>query len=124
MILITQNDFTERTGVDLSADTREDGLTNDRQATALITRWEKYVYQVASKMGFPIVDDKLNEAQIEDVKDAVCNYGLSCVLNGDLQALGGELFVNATRDIIAVLRQHGLIQNGFKGRSGCIGRWV
>ena len=43
MILITQNDFTERTGVDLSADLREDGITTDRQATALIERWERYV---------------------------------------------------------------------------------
>lgn len=123
MILITQNDFTERTGVDLSADVREDGITNDRQADALISRWEKYVYLTASKMGFPINDDALNEAQIDDIKDATCNYGLSCVLNGDLQSLGGVKLTNATKDIISVLRQHGLIQNGFKGRSGYTGRW-
>lgn len=123
MIEITQNDFTERTGVDLSADVREDGITPDRQASVLIARWEKYVYQVASKMGFSIKDEALNDKQINDIKDAVCNYGLNCLLNGDLQALGGEKLTNATKDIIAVLRQHGLLQNGFKGRSGYYGRW-
>ena len=45
MLEIKQNDFTERTGVDLSADLREDGITTDRQADALILRWEKYVYK-------------------------------------------------------------------------------
>ena len=121
MILITQRDFTDRTGLDLSADTREDGLTNDRQADALIHRYESYVYEVASSMGFPIRDDKLNDDQIEDIKNAVCNYGLSCQNGGDARALGDkEKLENYTRDIISILRQHGLIQNGFKGRSG---RW-
>ena len=44
MILITQNDFTERTGIDLSADVREDGITSDRQAQALIELWEKDIF--------------------------------------------------------------------------------
>ena len=120
MIAITQRDFTDRTGVDLSADIRDNGgLTNDRQADALILRWEKYVYEVASKMGFPIVDDKLNDLQIEDIKDAVCNYGLSCKVSGDPRALGDKEKLDAyTKDIISILRQHGLIRNGYKGRCG------
>lgn len=123
MIEITQNDFTERTGVDLIADSREDGITSDRQATALIERWERYVYKVASRFPNCINDDSLNEAQIEDVKIAVCNYGLACVLKGDLESNGGELLTHATNEIIQTLRQHGIIVNGFKGRSGCVGRW-
>lgn len=122
MILITQNDFTERTGVDLSADVREDGITSDRQATALIERWEKYVYTTASRFNNCINSDKLNEAQIEDIKTAVCDYGLACVLKGDLQARGGVELTEATEQIIQTLRQHGIIVNGFKGRSGLC-RW-
>ena len=123
MILITQNDFTERTGVDLSADTREDGITSDRQATALIERWERYVYKTASRFPNCIDSDKLNEAQIEDIKNAVCGYGLACWLKGDLEIAGGELLDIATNGIIQTLRQHGIIKNGFKGTSGFYGRW-
>ena len=115
MIKITQNDFTERTGVDLSADVREDGITNDRQADALILRWTKYVYKTASKFR-NYINEELNEAQKEDVIDAVCNYGLSCLLKGDLEAMGGVELYRATEEIIQTLRQHGLIRNGFKGR--------
>ena len=119
MILITQNDFTERTGIDLSAVVREGDITNDRQADALILRYEKYVYEVASKMGFPIEDDKLTNEQIECIKDAVCNYGLSCQVGGDARALGDkERLDTYTKDIISILKQHGIIRNGFKGRSG------
>ena len=122
MIEITQNDFTERTGEDLVAILREDGITNDRLADAKLLRWEKYVYKTASRFN-NCINGNLNEAQIEDIKTAVCNYGLQCCLHGDLEVLGGEKLDNATRDIIAVLREHGIIVNGFKGRSGCIGRW-
>ncbi len=123
MIEITQNDFTERTGEDLVAILREDGITNDRLADAKLLRWEKYIYKVASRFN-NCINYELNEAQIEDVKTAVCNYGLQCCLHGDLEVLGGEKLDNATRDIIAVLRQHGIIVNGFKGRSGFfVGRW-
>ncbi len=123
MIEITQNDFTERTGEDLVEILREDGITNDRLADAKLLRWEKYVYKVASRFN-NCINGNLNEAQIEDVKTAVCNYGLQCCLHGDLEVIGGEKLDNATRDIIAVLRQHGIIVNGFKGRSGCfVGRW-
>ena len=122
MIEITQNDFTERTGVDLSADVREDGITTDRQADALIKRWEKYVYKTASK--FPnVINGTLNDSQRDDIIDAVCNYGLACLLKGDLEAMGGTELYKATEEIIQTLRQHGLIQNGFKGRSGYVGRW-
>lgn len=122
MILITQNDFTERTGVDLSADLREDGITTDRQATALIQRWERYVYKTASRFPNFINNENLNEAQIEDIKNAVCDYGLACILNGDLESKGGDLLTNATNEIIQTLRQHGLIVNGFKGTSNYVGR--
>ena len=61
MILITQNDFTERTGIDLSADVREDGITSDRQAQALIERWERYVYKTAHRFNNCIDSDKLND---------------------------------------------------------------
>ena len=116
MIEIKQNDFTERTGQDLAADFRESGITNDRLADARILGWEKYVYKVASK--FPnIINEELNEAQIEDVKDAVCNYGLTCLLKGELHVLGeGKDLSLATEEIIQTLRQHGIIRNGFKGR--------
>ena len=115
MIPITQNDFTERTGVDLSADLREDGITTDRQADALILRWEKYVYKTTSK--FPnCINDTLNEAQKDDIIDAVCNYGLACLLKGDLESMGGIELYRATEEIIQTLRQHGIIRNGFKGR--------
>ena len=123
MILITQNDFTERTGVDLSADLREDGITSDRQATALIERWERYVYKTAHRFNNCIDSDNLNEAQINDIKDAVCNYGLACWRKGDLETDGGELLTNATNEIIQTLRQHGIIVNGFKGTSGLRGGW-
>lgn len=122
MIEITQNDFTERTGEDLVAILREDGITNDRLADAKLIRWEKYVYKTASRFN-NCINGNLNEEQIEDIKTAVCNYGLQCCLHGDLEVIGGEKLDNATRDIIAVLREHGIIQNGFKGRSGYVGRW-
>lgn len=123
MIEITQNDFTERTGEDLVEILREDGITNDRLADAKLLRWEKYVYKVASRFN-NCINAELNEAQIEDVKTAVCNYGLQCCLHGDLEVIGGDKLDNATRDIIAVLKEHGIIQNGFKGRSGFfVGRW-
>ena len=122
MILITQNDFTERTGVDLSADTREDGITSDRQATALIERWERYVYKTASRFPNCIDSDKLNEAQIEDIKNAVCNYGLANVLKGDLETMGGVDLETATREIIETLKQHGIV--GISTKGNCIfGRW-
>lgn len=121
MIEITQNDFTERTGEDLVAILREDGITNDRLADAKLLRWEKYVYKTASRFN-NCINGNLNEEQIEDIKTAVCNYGLQCCLHGDLEVIGGEKLDNATRDIIAVLREHGIIVNGFKGRSG-LGRW-
>lgn len=123
MILITQNDFTERTGIDLSADVREDGITTDRQAQALIERWERYVYKTAHRFNNCIDSDKLNEAQIEDIKEAVCSYGLMCWRKGDLESEGGQLLDTATNGIIQTLRQHGIIVNGFKGTSGLRGGW-
>ena len=116
MIEITQNDFTERTGQDLVSDFRESGITNDRLATARILGWEKYVYKVASN--YPnVINGNLNEAQISDIKDAVCNYGLTCLLKGELHLLGeGKDLALATNEIIQTLRQHGIIHNGFKGR--------
>ena len=119
MILITQNDFTERTGVDLSADLREDGITTDRQATALIERWERYVYKTASRFPNCINDANLNEAQIEDIKQAITDYGRLCWRKGYAKD-DKELWDIAVRNTNTTLRQHGIIFNGFKGRSG---RW-
>lgn len=121
MIPITKNDFISRTGVDLTNDVREDGLTPDRQAEALLLRWEKYVYQVASEMGFPIQDASLNDKQKDAIIDAVCNYGLFCIMNGDYQVHQPK-DKNPTPDIIQKLKQFGIIKNGFKGRS-CGGGW-
>ena len=122
MILITQNDFTERTGIDLSADVREDGITSDRQAQALIELWEKDVYEIAHRFNNCIDSDKLNEMQIEDIKQAVCGYGLMCWRKGYVKH-DKELYAIATEGAIQTLRQHGIIVNGFKGTSGLRGGW-
>ena len=121
MIEYTQNDFTERTGIDLSADVREDGITTDRQAQALIELWEKDVYLIASMFPNCINSDKLNEMQIEDIKQAITDYGLMCWRKGYVKH-DRELWDIAIRNTNQTLRQHGIILNGFKGRSG-MGRW-
>lgn len=119
MINYTQNDFTERTGIDLSADVREDGITSDRQAQALIDLWERDVYEIASLFPNCINSDKLNEEQIEDIKKAITDYGRLCWRKGYAKD-DKELWDIAVRNTNTTLRQHGIIFNGFKGRSG---RW-
>jgi len=116
MILITQNDFTERTGQDLASDFRECGITNDRLADARILGWEKYVYKTASRFR-NCINDNLNQNQIECVKDAVVNYGLTCLMKGELHIMGeSKDLTDATNEIISTLKQYGIIRNGFKGR--------
>ena len=119
MILITQNDFTERTGIDLSADVREDGITSDRQATALIELWENDVYEIAHKFNNCIDREDLNEKQIDDIKQAVCGYGLLSWRKGYVKN-DPQLYALAKESVVSTLRQHGIILNGFKGTSG---RW-
>lgn len=120
MILITQNDFTERTGVDLSADVREDGITSDRQATALIELWETDVYEIAHKFNNCIDAENLNDKQIDDIKQAVCSYGLLSWRKGYVKH-DPQLYDLAVNSVVSTLRQHGLIVNGFKGTSGIRG---
>ena len=121
MIIYTQNDFTERTGIDLSADVREDGITPDRQAEALIQQWKEDVYEIASLFPNCINSDNLNEAQIEDIKKAITDYGRLCWRKGYVKD-DKELYDIAVRNTNTTLRQHGIIVNGFKGTSR-IGRW-
>ena len=118
MILYTQNDFTERTGIDLSASVRADDITSDRQADAYIELWKKDVYEIASRFPNCINSDKLNEAQIEDIKQAITDYGLLCWRKGYVKD-DPQLYDIAVRNANQTLRQHGIIVNGFKGRS----RW-
>ena len=121
MIEYTQNDFTERTGIDLSADTREDGITSDRQATAYIELWKKDVYLIASMFPNCINNENLNEMQIEDIKQAITDYGLLCWRKGYAKE-DKELWDTAIKNTNLTLRQHGIILNGFKGTSGLC-RW-
>ena len=120
MISYTQNDFTERTGIDLSADVREDGITADRQATALIESWKNDVYEIASLFPNCINSDKLNESQIEDIKQAITDYGRLCWRKGYAKD-DKDLWDIAVRNTRNTLRKHGIIVNGFKGRYGIRG---
>lgn len=116
MILYTQNDFTERTGIDISADVRPDGITSDRQADAYIELWKKDIYEIASRFPNRINSDNLNEAQIEDIKQAITDYGLLCWRKGYAKN-DPQLYDIAVRNANQTLRQHGIIGNGFKGTS-------
>ena len=122
MIAITQNDFTERTGIDLSADSREDGITSDRQAQALINLWESDIYEIASMFPNKINNPNLNENQIETIKKAVCDYGLLCWRKGYVKN-DKALYDTAVNNAVRTLRQYCIIVNGFKGTNGCIVRW-
>ena len=121
MIIYTQNDFTERTGIDLSADVREDGIIPDRQAEALIQQWKEDVYEIASKRPNCINSDKLNEAQIEDIKKAITDYGLLSWQKGRVKS-DRELWGLAVEQTIETLMKHGVVGVGFKGHS-LFGRW-
>ena len=122
MIIITQNDFTERTGIDLSADSREDGITTDRQAQAYIELWEKDVYEIARKFNTCIDSDKLNEMQIEDIKQAVCGYGLLCWRKGYVKN-DPQLYALAKDGVVGTLKQHGVLRQSTKGTCGFYRGW-
>ena len=115
MILITQGDFLERTTIDLAQELRDSNVATSEQADSMLIRWEKFVYKMASKMGCPIRDERLNENQIDSIKDAVCNYGAFCLVNGDYETLGNKVG-NPVPNIIDTLKQYGVIHSNFKGR--------
>ena len=115
MILITQGDFLERTTIDLSQELRDGNISANEQAEQLLLKWERFVYKIASKMGCSIREDRLNENQINSIKDAVCNYGAFCMVNGDYEVLGSKIG-NPVPNIIDDLKQYGVIHSNFKGR--------
>jgi len=116
MILYTQNDFTERTGIDLSASVRADDITSDRQADAYIELWKNDVYEIANKFPNRINSDKLNATQIEAVKRAITDYGLLCWRKGYVKN-DPQLYDLAVRNAYTTLKDNGIIGNGFKGTS-------
>lgn len=124
MIILTQIEFTERTGISLVDELREGDFTQDRLAETMLERWAKRVYKEINKLPhyrYYEVDEKLSEGQIEDIKQATADYGLYVLRNGDLSATNGVDEKGIKREvfpsfIIRDLKNHGLIFTNTKGR--------
>lgn len=124
MIILTQIEFTERTGISLVDELREGDVTQDRLAETMLERWAKRVYKEINKLPhyrYYEVDEKLSEGQIEDIKQATADYGLYVLRNGDLSATNGVDEKGIKREvfpsfIIRDLKNHGLIFTNTKGR--------
>lgn len=114
MICFTKGEFTDRTGIDLDTEAREMGVTADRMGDILLDTYKKYVYKTARRMPNCIDREDLTITQIEAIKEAICVYGKFCLLNGEWETLHNGN--DPTPEIITILRNGGVIHNGFKGR--------
>lgn len=90
MITITQEEFLKYTGIDLSIELP--GLDRDSdKVDRAINLWTKRVYreaQLNSTRPIP-PDDKLTDFQIDSIKEAIIEYGLYYLKNGDLYLQSG-----------------------------------
>lgn len=121
MITITQGEFLERTGIDLTASLRAYGIDNDKMADILLTRWTKRIYNEAKNCGFPIRDTQLTDFQLDALIDSICEYGNYCFHKGDFIVNGGvdedgRQIKDMLPKIIQDLKDAGLIRTNLKGR--------
>lgn len=89
MITITESEFLKFSGILLSNELP--GLDDDsNRVERTIKLWTRRVYDVmrTSTRSIP-PDDKLSDFQIEAIKEAICEYGMYYLKNGDLYRQSG-----------------------------------
>jgi len=89
MITITETEFMKFSGILLSNELP--GLDDDsNKVNRVIKLWTRRVYDVirASTRAIP-PDDRLSDFQIESIKEAICEYGMYYLKNGDLYRQSG-----------------------------------
>ena len=89
MITITESEFLKFSGILLSNELP--GLDDDsNRVERTIKLWTRRVYDVmrTSTRSIP-PDDKLSDFQIESIKEAICEYGMYYLKNGDLYRQSG-----------------------------------
>jgi len=86
MITITEQEFLNYTGINLSLEIPDkDDSANKVERTILL--WTKRIYRLMTK---PIREDgDMSDYQVECIKDAICEYGAYYFKNGDLFRLSG-----------------------------------
>ncbi len=90
MITITPEEFRKYTGLDLGVEL-PDFDDGSNKVTRAISLWTRRVYrevQLNSTRPIPS-DDKLTDFQIESIKEAIIEYGLYYLKNGDLYLQSG-----------------------------------
>ncbi len=89
MITITQEEFLKFSGINLASELLS--LDDDsNKAGRTIKLWTNRVYDAmrASTRSIP-KDEQLSDFQIESIKDAICEYGMYYLKNGDLYRQSG-----------------------------------
>lgn len=89
MITITSDDFRKYSGISLEIEI-PDLDDNSNKITRTISLWTNRVYNVmrASSRRVP-KDEELSEFQKESIKNAICEYGMYYLRNGDLYRQSG-----------------------------------
>ncbi len=90
MITITEQEFLEYTGINLSIELHDydDGGNKVDRAIKL---WTRRVYlEARNASGKPLLkSEHLSDKQVKAIKDAICEYGEYYLENGDLYRLSG-----------------------------------
>lgn len=84
MITITEAEFLSFSGISLSQELP--GLDDDsRKVERAIKLWTNRVYSVMRTSTSRVPkDEDLSDFQVESIKDAICEYGMYYLKNGDL----------------------------------------
>lgn len=121
MIVLTNEEFLVRTTIDLEAKINSQNVDKVQAATIMFKRWSKQLYrELAKRSTAPIpADEKLNELQIDTLKDCMADYGVFIYNNGDPKSNGyydadtnREYHVLIT-SIVNDLKNVGLIRRSF-----------
>lgn len=124
MIVISNEEFLWRTGIDLEAKLEDQDISSENMSNLHRTRWSNYVYDVIRVSSTrPVIEDsKLTELQIETIKSCEADMGLFIFQYGDPKANGyyeGEANIqhqNLINDIKGRLQRVGLIRKSWGRR--------
>lgn len=123
MIILTNQEFLERGGINLEAELKPHNTDATTFAKLTLKRWSELLYkEVRKKSIYPIpVDEKLSSHQVGVIKESIVNLGLYILTNGDPIANGGKdengnNIEIVLPSIIDDLRMCGLIKTSFGRR--------
>ena len=86
MITITENEFLSYTGISLSVELK-DLDESSQKVSRTISLWTKRVYQNINRIVNS--DEEYSSIQVQTIKDAICEYGMYYLRNGDLYRASG-----------------------------------